>query len=302
MAFPAVVTTAETAVTTAGTSHQVTLPSGVVAGDLVLIVTARGVAVATFNSLAGWTEVVDDGAANGVTVWARTADGGEGSTVTFTSSANTRSASIAYRISGAKAVGSQVPEISTVATGSSTTPNATTCTPTGGAKDYLWVSLFSRSGEEADDDTWVSAAPANFGGLLQKACGTAGVNLGGMIAAATYQNNAASLDAGSFTCATGGWRAYTVAVHPPTDTPLTPGTLSLTTTRYTPTVTVSDNAVVTPGVLSIVTAGFAPAVTASDNTVVTPGVLSLTTTGYAPTVTVSGGGKGCPASFGCIWG
>jgi hypothetical protein len=214
MAFPVPQATAETAVSTAGTSHVINLPTGIVAGDLLMIFTARGVAVATFNALAGWSELVDDGAANGVTIWYRQADGSEGATVTFTSSAATRSASIAYRISGAANPATRPPEISAVATGSSTNPNPSSLTPTGGAKDYLWFAMFARSGEEADDDTWVTAAPTNFTGLLQKACGVAGTNLGGMVATATQQANAASLDPATFTCATGGWRAHTVVVHP----------------------------------------------------------------------------------------
>jgi hypothetical protein len=217
MAFPTVQTTSEDSEATATTSHVYTLPASIAVGDLILIVAARGSGVSAFNTLTGWTEIVDDGLANGVTVWARTADGTEGSTVTFTSAASTRSAAILYRISGAEPVATRAPEISTVATGSSTAPNATTVTPTGGAKDYLWISLFARSGEEADDDTWVTSAPTTpsaFSNLLQKACGVAGTNLGGMIAAAQLQSNAASMDAGAFTCATGGWRAHTIAIHP----------------------------------------------------------------------------------------
>jgi hypothetical protein len=221
VAFPTVQgTPAETAVSTAGSSHAINLPASIVAGELLLIVTAKGTPAITnagFNTLAGWTEIVDEIVSLGITIWARTATGSEGATVTMTSDQNIRSASIAYRIAGAQPVATQAPELSTVATGSSTSPNATTCTPTGGARDYLWISLFNRSGEEADDDTWCSAAPSTpsaFSNLVQKACGTAGTNLAGMIACAQLASNAASLDAGAFTCDTGAWRAYTIAIHP----------------------------------------------------------------------------------------
>lgn len=214
MTFPTVQTTNETAVSTAGTSHAINLPTGIAAGDLIVILLDKGSTAATFNSLAGWTEVVDENSANGITVWARDADGSEGATVTFTSSASTRSASISYRITGAATTAQQLPELSTVATGSSTAPDATTCTPTGGVKDYLWITFFGRAGEEADDDTWATSAPTNYSNLLQKACGVAGTNLGGIIASAERTNNAASEDAGAFTIATGSWRAYTLAIHP----------------------------------------------------------------------------------------
>lgn len=71
---------------------------------------------------------------------------------------------------------------------------------------------------------------------------------------------------------------------------VTPGTLSLTITLYTPTVAVSDNKMVTPSTLALALTAYAPTVTASDNKVVTPGTLALTLTTYAPTVTVAGGG------------
>jgi hypothetical protein len=211
---PVVVNTNETAVSTAGTSHQINLPASLVSGNLILILLDKGSTAATFNALAGWTEVVDENLANGITVWCRQSDGAEGATVTFTSSASTRSASIAYQIAFAQNPGTQLPELSTVATGSSTTPNATTCTPTGGAREYLWITFFGRDGEAADDDTWVTATPTSFTNRLAKACGTVGTNLGGLIASAQQVLNAASLDAAAFTATTGAWRAYTIAVHP----------------------------------------------------------------------------------------
>lgn len=216
MAFPVIETTAETA-TVAGTSHVVTLPSGIVSGDLILILTNKGVANTTFNALAGWTELVDDAVSNGNTIWARTSDGSEGSTVTFTSAASVRCSHIAYRISGAEPVSVQAPQLSTVATGTSATPDPTTCTPTGGAKDYLWIAMAGMAGEEADDDTWGNSPPTNFlpNPPRQKTNGIGGTNQGGLILSAERSVNAASLDPGSFGVDTSNaWRAYTIAVHP----------------------------------------------------------------------------------------
>lgn len=213
MAFPVVETTAETAVSTAGTSHAITLPASVASTDLVVLLVSVGSTAATFNALAGWTELLDENAAIGLKIIYYTG-GGVPSAPTFTSSASTRSATIAYRISNAELPATQPPQIGTTATGTSINPNPPAVTPTGGANDYLWLACFSRDGEEADDDTWVTAAPAGFSNLLQKACGIAGTNLAGMVAAAQQQLNASTLDPGTFTCATGGWRAQTIAVHP----------------------------------------------------------------------------------------
>lgn len=235
MAFPVVEGTAETAVSTAGTSHAITLPASIASTDGVLILTDIGSTAATFNALTDWSEIVDENVANGIKVLWFTGTGTP-SNPTFTSSASTRSASIAYRISGVSR--SLAPQLSTVATGTSTAPNATTCTPTGGAKDYLWITFFGMAGEQADDDTLVTGTPANYSNTLQKTCGVAGTNLGGMIGAAQRQLNAASEDAGAFTTVdNAAWRAYTLAVHPNPNATVTPASIAAVTAIDAPTVT-----------------------------------------------------------------
>ena len=210
---PGVLDVAESSTNTAGANHVVTLPSGIVAGDLILICMNIGSTSATLNAHADYTEVLDESAANGLKILYRQAVGGEGNP-TLVSSGSTRDATITYRINGHVAPATQAPQIGTTATAASTTPDPPSVTPTGGAKDYLSIAMFGRTGEEADDDTWVTAAPTGYTGLLQKACGTAGTNLGGMVATASRHFNAASEDPGTFTCATGTWRAQTIIVHP----------------------------------------------------------------------------------------
>lgn len=214
MASPSIVgTPTETAISTAGTSHVVNLPSGA-AGNMFIAIMDKGSTAATVNGLAGWNELLDENSANGLYIAWRTCDGTEGATTTFTLSANTRGAWIVYEITGHINPATQPPQVGTTATGSSTTPDPPSVSVTGGAKDILTIACFGRGGEEADDDTWVSAAPSGFTGLLQKACGTAGTNLGGMIATATLASNTATSNPGTFTCATGAWRAQTIVIHP----------------------------------------------------------------------------------------
>jgi hypothetical protein len=220
VAFPAVVgTPTETAVATEATSHTINHATGD-ATDLHILVCCKGKDV-SINAHGDWTELLDEtGAVGGFFVAYHY--GTLGSSTAFTASGNTRTATIAYLISGAENPATRAPQVGTTATGSSTTPNPPTTTPTGGAKDYLWIAAFTRAGEEADDDTWVTAAPATpsaFGSLLQKACGIAGSNLGGMVATAHLASNAASMDPGTFTCATGAWRAQTIAIHPSSAVP-----------------------------------------------------------------------------------
>lgn len=214
-------TPAETAISTAGTSHVVNLPSGAT-GNLLVAVMSKGSAgtTPTVNSLAGWNELLDEAQTLGLYIAWRVADGTEGATTTFTLSSATRGAWIVYEISGAYDPTIQPPQVGTTATGSSTSPDPPSVSVTGGSKDILTIACFGRSGEEADDDTWVTAAPSGFGGLLQKACGTAGTNLGGMVATAHLAETTATADPGAFTSATGAWRAQTIVVHPvpPTQT------------------------------------------------------------------------------------
>src|SRR5262245_43756750 len=216
MAFPLVHAVAESNVTTAGTSHVINMPTGLKSGDLAVIIFAHAVAV-TMNALTGWTELVDTNSANAEKVIYRWCDGSEGATVTFTTSGNTKSASVTFAIVGAVDPATRAPELSTVATGTSTQPDATTCTPTGGAKDYLWITFAITAGEEADDDTWGGAAPTNFGNANYKTSDVAGVASTNVSLQTAYRtNNAASLDAGAWSANAQSlaWRAWTLAVHP----------------------------------------------------------------------------------------
>lgn len=80
---------------------------------------------------------------------------------------------------------------------------------------------------------------------------------------------------------------------------LTPGTKSLTITRFAPTVTVTDNQVLTPGTAALTITTFAPTVTVdAGNVTVTPGTLALTVSTFAPTVAVSDHKLVTPGSLG----
>lgn len=216
MTFPVVQATAESSTATAGTSHVVTLPSGIVAGDLILIILDKGSTAATVNAHADYTELLDENQAHGLYIAYRWAAGGE-TNPTLVTSAATRSAEITYRISGAINPATQPPQIGTTATATSLTPDPPSLTPTGGAKDYLWIAFYGKDGEELDDDTWSNTPPTNYtpSPPLQKACGTAGTGLGGMIAAASRQANTATENPGTFSDdLSTTWRAQTIAIHP----------------------------------------------------------------------------------------
>ena len=141
MTFPVVETTATTSGTGTSSSPSVNLPSGIAADDLLVVLFRCGYA-APVGWPAGWTEIaeeVDTATPFDATAIAyRWADGTEGSTITL-SITNSRYTAIAYRISGG--LTSQAPELSTIASGSDDSPDPASLTPTGGAKDYLWLWL-----------------------------------------------------------------------------------------------------------------------------------------------------------------
>lgn len=215
MAFPSVVNTNESATTGANTAHTINLPASIVAGNLLLIILAKGSVAATVNAVAGWGELVDENSARGFAILYRLANGSEGSTLGLTLSGSTKSASIAYQISGASDPATRAPELSTVATGTSTSPNPTAVAVTGGPKDALIIATFNQTNEAADDDAWCTSAPANYTGLLQKTAGTAGTNVGVELATAHRQVNTSSEDPGAFTSTLNlAWRAYAISIHP----------------------------------------------------------------------------------------
>jgi hypothetical protein len=293
VAAPVVEQVVESSTNTAGTSHTVTLPTAT-AGQLLLVLLDKGSVSATINAHASLTELLDEASANGLYIAYRWMDGSEPSTYTLTSSANTRSAVLAYRISGAANPASVAPQIGTTATGTSATPDPPASATPPSSKDYLFIAFAGMAGEEADDDTWGNTPPTNYtpSPPRQKACGTAGTNLGGLILAAERALTTGSAEnPGAFGVdVSAAWRAQTVTVHPDLNVTVTPTTLAMTTTPNAPTVAVSDHQLVTPTTASLTLSAFAPTVTASDHQSVTPGVAALTIATFAPTVTVAAAG------------
>jgi hypothetical protein len=218
MAFPSIRSQATTSITSTTTTPAVNLPATIRAGDTLLGFYRCAIGGAISWPDATWNELVDaapDGSGDQVTVAWKRAVGTESGTITLTT-ANGKGAGIVMSIQEAIDPRERAPEFSTVATG--TTPNepdATTCTPTGGAKDYLWISWYSMHGEQ----TGITAYPTSFT-LSQTGIVTSGTSglpaTNCTTATCARQLNAASLDADAWDV-TGtliDWSAYTFVVHP----------------------------------------------------------------------------------------
>jgi hypothetical protein len=102
--FPEVVARATSKQTTEVTSHTVSLPAGVVDGDLLIVVVAYLATVAGFSFPAGWKYVDDRHSVLGVEdpailIYAKRADA-EGATIIVNTTASSRSVHRAWRIRG----------------------------------------------------------------------------------------------------------------------------------------------------------------------------------------------------------
>lgn len=212
----------ESATTAAGTSHVVTLPTAT-ANQLLLIILDKGSTAATIAAHTELTELLDENLANGLYIAYRWMDGLEPASYTLVSSAATRSARIAYRLSGAENPATQAPQIGTTATGTSATPDPPASAAPGITEDFLFIAFYGAAGEEADDDTWSDTPPTSYtpSPPRQKACGIAGTNLGGLIAAAERaMNTDVAQNPGTFAKDVSvAWRAQTIMVHPSSTPP-----------------------------------------------------------------------------------
>ncbi len=139
MTFPVVEATNTSVTDPSSTSHTVNLPAGVAAGDILIVfLQTSSTITGPVVFPAGWTGLYSHAgasSAHSAAGW-RKATGGE-STVVLTTPDNARSTHNSYRISGAADPETdQAPEAA-VNTGA----NPPNVTPTGGAKDYLWLTF-----------------------------------------------------------------------------------------------------------------------------------------------------------------
>lgn len=207
MTFPSVVTTNTSVDDTDTLNHTVSLPSGIVSGNL-LIVPFCTDGDESVGFPAGWTEIFE--LAFGIVTLAvayRKADGTEGATITVTTGTTEQSSHCSYHITGHEDPTTQAPEISVGGLDISANPDPDSLTPTGGAKDYLWLAIHGHDVNRTTD-----AFPTSYSnGISTQGANAAGTGIG----CAERQLNASSENPGTFTIsASQRWVAATMAVHP----------------------------------------------------------------------------------------
>lgn len=205
-----VVDTTATSSQTASTSHTVTLPSGLISGDLCVICFAYDDPLSSFITgvTAGWTVIA--GGSNSCTfeMIYRECDGTEGATITVTTNNTETSCHASYRISKASLVADQIPELTGGATGSSVSPNPDSISPTGGSKDYLFIACHAHDG----NNKTTTGFPASYTNTISTQLGTLG---GCGVGACTRQLTASFTDPGVFTISgSDQWVGHTIAIHP----------------------------------------------------------------------------------------
>lgn len=215
MAFPNLDNNRSTQGLTATTAPVIDLPTSGIASGSLLLVLFYSAAAGAVGWPTGWTELVDaspHAADDQIAIAWKVADGSENGTSITLSSGNGRFIGVAFAISGAADPSIQPPEISTAATGSATDPDAPNFTPTGGAKDYLWIAAFGMEGEGV-----FSSHPTNYSFSAGTNSGTAGGAASNCVGAlAGRKLNAASENPGPWSYSSGedDWVAYTIAIHP----------------------------------------------------------------------------------------
>lgn len=151
----------------------------------------------------GWTEIYDT---NGQAVYYKQIGASEPNPA-FSLSTNERCGYSVLQITGHEDPSTQAPEVGSQSSGSGTTPDPPSITPTGGSKDYLFIAASGTISSVA-----YSAAPSGYSNLNTFDAG-AGPN-GAAGATAEYQVTASSENPGTFTSTSGTWYAQTIAVHP----------------------------------------------------------------------------------------
>jgi hypothetical protein len=201
---PVVESRASARTTGNATSHPITLPSGVTAGDLILAFFSVDGNPTVSTTSTGWNKLGQRSNSNVVTgaVFWKIATGSN--SLTLTTSASEESSHVTLRVSGVK-----FPAAIASASSDGSSTNSDPAQGTTSATDSrgrLWV--VSRAG---DSNVVATVAPSGYDNLQTQAANTtAGASTN--TAEKTTSGTAASEDPGTFTSASEQWVCWTVGV------------------------------------------------------------------------------------------
>lgn len=200
----------------------VNMPATVNAGDTLLML-VRANNISSLTPVSGWTTLFnltpsESSPINDDTMYLayKKAAGTEGgTTVNVSFNTTAKAAAIVWRITGAADPTVNPPELSTQAIAATTTPNPTAVTPSGGAKDYLFLWIGGWDGEQTSPPASQPTGYSNPTGISSGTAGATATNC--QVAGASKQGSAATTeDPGSWTItvAPTAWSAWAVAIYP----------------------------------------------------------------------------------------
>lgn len=201
MTFPVVAGQTNSSSAVAGSSHTLSLPSSIAAGDLILI-QARWLSATVPTPPTGWTQLYQlvQGSVNSIGLYKIAAGGETTVTITFSASVSTVR-SVSHRITGH---GSAI-EAATNVQASSANHDPPNLAPSWGSADNLW--LVTAAGGTSNYTT----VPANYGNSVfdpSTALSDA------LIVCARRTLTASSENPGTFTNASNNGLTATIAVKP----------------------------------------------------------------------------------------
>jgi hypothetical protein len=222
---PRVADVTTTAFSTQTTTHAVSMPTNVEAGDLLLAIFSN-VNSDTVTTPAGWTQLhsTANGSSLRLSCYAKKADGTEGgTTVGFTTSGSQRAAGQVYRIKKGQWYGDSASSFAqsivtgTAATGTSTAPNPPAAAPTWGKQYSLFIAIEANADGSITDTVY----PANYvdrTNIVSNAAST-GVSVSSVL----RSQGTTSEDPGTYTITSAAWVAQTIAIRPANAVALTDG-------------------------------------------------------------------------------
>ena len=202
--YPVLEGSATTGISSATTSHTVNLPSGIAAGELLLIIMRTGGTNINFSVPSGWSQCpwVELDANGTSSAFFKTASGSEGSTVSITTSGSCKSSAIAIRVSS----WSGLEDAGMINT--STSNNPPNLAPTWGSAKTLWIACVTQR-----SDGNFAVAPTNYTGMIQATAGDP-ASTGSRCAFAFRKLEASSEDPGSFIVTDDASHSNTFAIRP----------------------------------------------------------------------------------------
>ena len=194
-AFPQWSETTESNTEPAATSHLVAMPANVSADNLLIIWYSQASLGQTINTPTGWTsEISGSGNDQQYVIYSKKADGTEGGTTVDITSTSTIAAHQVFQVYDWDGTLATDLEFSTpINHGFVSGPDPGSLTPAWGAKDTLWITLWSG----ADDDIAVSTYPSTYiNGVDTLGGGGGGAST--EVGSATLESNTATEDPGAW--------------------------------------------------------------------------------------------------------